>query len=236
MSHLNEDNANEVEQRPVAEEPPVTDEPPVVNNAPVADNEPVADEPPAASEPPAAEDVVPKESTVTINGAVKHQSEIDTSDGAYSQKTGLVLDITDGDNSGSAALYMLTPQKFQIEGIYSRNLFSQNVTPQDNFKVSAAYRNQATFSPDGVKDQNRISLQQNYTHKFDNGWKVGAYVNENAKATVSPTGFTPSIGYLAGISFGKGRVSGYAEHQGDWKIAKSMPFSSCVNLGLKVSL
>lgn len=188
----------------------------------------------APGEPPVTEN--PDKPKVEVSGAVKHQSEINTDNGEYTQKTGAVLDIKEGDNTYSAGIYMKTPESFQLEGIYSRKLFSKDVTPQDNFSVSAAYRNQANFSKSGISDQNRVSVQQNYTHKFDNGWKVGAYANENAKATFSGNGVSPSVGYIVGVSAGKGRVSGYVENQGDLKIAQQPSFGSYINVGLKVNL
>ena len=204
-------------------------------NTNISEEQTTPDNPPV-TENPVTENPVSEISNVEVSGAVKHQSEINTDNGEYTQKTGAVLDIKEGDNSYSAGLYILNPQKFQIEGIYSRNLFNTNITPQDNFGVSAAYRNQANFSTSGVSDQNRVSIQQNYSHKFDNGWKVGAYANENVKVTFSGNGVTPSVGYIVGVSAGKGRVSGYIENQGDLKIAQQPSFGSYINMGLKVTL
>ncbi|MBQ6516070.1 hypothetical protein IJI31_02710 [bacterium] len=241
----NEDDNNIINEQASPDNPPVAEEPAAENpptaEEPAAPKVPVVEEPPAsdnpvADEPPATENPVTDAHPVEVGGAIKHQSEFNTDNGAYSQKTGATLDIKEGDNSYSAGLYMLTPQKFQIEGIYSRNLFSQNVTPKDNFGVSAAYRNQTNFSTTGVTTSNRFSVQQNYTHKFDNGWKVGAYANENVKVNFSSNGATSSVGYIAGVSAGKGKVSGYVENQGDLKLAKNPSFGSFINVGFKISL
>jgi len=249
---IDDDNNIVINKQAKPEEPPVANKPPVASAEPVTDkpptvanpfaNEssatenPVTDNPPAAGETPDTENQVTKTSNVEVSGIAQHQSEVNTDNGAYSEKTGLKIIANIGNNSYSAGAYIRDLSGFQLEGIYSRKLFNKEITPQDIFSVSAAYRNQANFSTSGVSDQNRVSVEQNYTHKFDNGWQVGAYVNENAKATFSNAGFTPSIGYLAGISFGKGRVSGYIEHQGDWKFCKNPFFSSFVNAGIKLKL
>ena len=174
---------------------------------------------------------------VEIGGFVKHQSEVNTETWDYSQKTGAGVTFNSGADSGSVSIYALNPQKFQIEGIYSRSLFSMDIknNPRDKFSVSGAYRNQTNFSNQGVTSSNRFSLEESYTHKFDNGWKVGAYVNENGKLNISENVST-SVGYIAGVSFGKGKVSGYVENQGDLKLVKDPKFNSYINIGVKITL
>lgn len=186
---------------------------------------------------PSGDNTVSEKPPVQINGFVKHQSEYNIFSNGYSQKTGFGLNVKDGKNSYSGAIYALNPQKFQIEGIYSRSLFNTNIkeNPQDTFGVSLAYRNQCNFSTDGVKDSNRISVEESYNHKFDNGWKIGVYANENAKLNFSALEASTSLGYIAGVSFGKGKVSGYFENQGDLKLAKNPTFTPYINAGLKVT-
>ena len=208
---------------------------PPATGTPAADNPPAAENT-VANETVPAETPAPNESKPEVSGTFVHQSEFNTDNGAYSQKTGLRLNVTDGPFNCSTGIYIKDPTSFQGEFNCTGTFFNHNFTPQDNFKVSAGYRNQLNLSTNGVTDQNRVSVEQSYTHKFDNGWKVGAYTNENVKVTFSGNGVTPSVGYIAGVSAGKGRVSGYVEHQGDWKIAKQPTFGSCVNVGVKVSL
>jgi len=215
---------------------PIDDENTAVTNKQATPDNPPATENPVADEPPAAENTVSEVQKPEVSGTFVHQSEFNTDNGAYSQKTGLRLNITDGPHNGSVGMYVKSPTSIQLEGNYMGTVYNQNFTPQDNFKISAGYRNQLNLSTNGVTDQNRVSVEQSYTHKFDNGWKVGAYANENVKATFTGNGVTPSVGYIAGVSAGKGRFSGYVEHQGDWKIAKQPSFGSYVNVGLKISL
>ena len=211
------------------------------NNIIITEGQLLPDDPPAvgtpATENPTSEDVT-ETNKPEIEVFGKHQSEYDLFKNQYAQKTGFGATFDYGKRSFSGSLFMLKPDKWQVELIGKENVLKTNIknNPQDIFSMDVAFRNQTNFSSQGVNTSNRISVQESYTHKFDNGLKFGLYANQNTKLNISSDGAYASFGYIAGASLGKGRVSGYIENQGDFKLTQTPAFGSYINAGVVVKL